>query len=491
MTRAQNLTLGSQAVSRTKPRKKCLPQGILSAAMAALLAFSLGSAGPAQADDLEDRKAALDQEIQQIESSLEFLNADIVEAVKELKQHQSRLPAAQQKLSEAEGRVDAATNKVAALAQRVDLALQTKDKINQQLASDAEELEETKKVIGQIATQAYKQGGVPSNLSLFFGSDGDANLASTIDLADQALRSQNAALDKLAQQNATNVNSRARLEAVEEEIRDLKAQAEEALAAEQVARDEAAAEKQKVDQLIAETSALSDSLQAKKPQIEQELAKTEQAQNQVLSQIKERQERLRREAAEKARREAEERRKAQEAWEREQARIKAAQQAARNSGQPVPQLVPRVPPPPPASQAPSSFGLINPVNGPITSGYGWRPTPAGTMDFYGTGGYMHSGIDYGSACGTPIYAPAAGTVARADSTVWGGGNSVTMSHGVVGGNALDTNFYHMTRYVVYAGQSVGRGQLIGYVGSTGNSTGCHLHFETIVNGSFVNPMNLL
>ncbi|MET1153695.1 peptidoglycan DD-metalloendopeptidase family protein [Arthrobacter sp.] len=478
-------------MSRSTPRKKCLPQGILSAAMAALLAFSLGSAGPAQADDLDDRKAALEQEIEEIEHSLEFLNGDIVETVKELKEYQSRLPGAQQKLSEAEGRVDAAANNVAALAQRVDLALQTKDKINQQLASDAEELKETKKVIGQIATQAYKQGGVPSNLSLFFGSDGDASLASTIDLADQALRSQNAALNKLSQQNATNVNSQARLEAVEEEIRGLKAQAEEALAAEQTARDEAAAEKQKVDQLISETSALSDSLQARKPEIEQELAKSEQAQQQVLSQIKERQERLRREAEEKARREAEAQRKAQEAWEREQARIKAAQQAARNNGQPVPQIIPKVKPPKPASSSPSSFGLVAPTSGVITSGFGWRSTPPGTIDFFGTGGYLHSGIDYGPGCDAPVFAPAAGTVERADGSVWGGGNSVTISHGWVAGNVLDTNYYHLNKYVVYAGQRVGQGQLIGYVGSTGNSTGCHLHFETILNAEFVNPLNLL
>ncbi|WP_335644707.1 hypothetical protein [Arthrobacter crystallopoietes] len=147
-------------------RKSCLPQGIISAALAAFLAFSLGTAGPVQADQLDDRKEALEQEMAEVEHSLEFLDADIIETVKQLKEYQSQLPAAQQKLAEAQGRVEEAANKVAALAQRVDMALQTKDNINQQLDDDKEELAETREIIGQIATQAYKQGGVPSNLTL-------------------------------------------------------------------------------------------------------------------------------------------------------------------------------------------------------------------------------------------------------------------------------------------------------------------------------------
>ena len=76
---------------------------------------------------------------------------------------------------------------------------------------------------------------------------------------------------------------------------------------------------------------------------------------------------------------------------------------------------------------------------------------------------------------------------------WGGtsGNKVTISHGVVKGKALATNYHHMQRVVVSAGQNVKQGQTIGYVGTTGNSTGCHMHFETIVNGSAVNPLGLL
>ncbi|EMY33991.1 peptidase M23 [Arthrobacter crystallopoietes BAB-32] len=490
MSLEHNNRLGNQAVKRKQPgRKTCLPQGIISAALAAFLVLSVGAAGPVQADELDDRASELKQEVAEVEQSLEFLDADIIKTVTKLKEYQGQLPAAQEKLAAAQGRVAEAAGKVSALAQRVDMALQTKDSITRQLETDEAELEDTKKVIGQIATQAYKQGGVPSNLQLFLGSEGTSAL-DDFGLANQALRSQNAALDRLSQQNATNVNSQARLEAVEQEIRELKAQAEEALAAEQEARDEAAAEKEKVDNLIAETSALSDELQARKPQIQRQLAQVQEEQQQVQAEIAERQERLRREAEERRRKEEAERRAAQAAWEREQARIKAAQQAAASAGRPVPQIVPTVEPPPPASSEPSSFGLRYPVAGSVTSGYGWRATPAGTIDFGGTGGYMHTGIDFGAACGTPVTAPTSGTVATSG---WGGaaGNMVIISHGVVGGNALDTSYFHLTRSIVSAGQTVGQGQVIGYVGTTGNSTGCHLHFETTLNGSLVNPMGLL
>jgi len=66
-----------------------------------------------------------------------------------------------------------------------------------------------------------------------------------------------------------------------------------------------------------------------------------------------------------------------------------------------------------------------------------------------------------------------------------------LSNGVIQGNALTTVFYHNTSVAVSVGQSVSQGQVIAYTGSTGNSTGCHAHFETWLNGSPVNPAGLL
>ncbi|HSO14711.1 MAG TPA: peptidoglycan DD-metalloendopeptidase family protein [Arthrobacter sp.] len=448
----------------------------ISAALALVLAASMGASTPvAFADNLEDQQAALREEAARVQHSLEFVDSRIAQAASDLVLYQGQLPGAQQALLEAQGRVASAVKEAEALAARVDLAQQNKAKITQQLETDQQKIADTKKLIGQIATQAYKSGGVPSNLSLFFGSNNGGSLTDTIDLADQAMRSQNSAMDKLTQQNATNVNSQARLEAVEAEITDLKAKADAALAREQAARDEAEAQKAQVDKLIADTTRLDAELQAAKPGIQTQLASVKAQQDAVAAEIAERDRKLR------------------EAWEAEQRRIAeaaaaAAAAAARAQGQIRPPA-PYVPAPP---GNPSAFGLRSPFNGvSISSGFGWRATPPGTIDFYGQGGYMHTGIDFAAACGTPVYAAAAGTVYSAGWANDGGGNNVKISHGVVQGNSLTTIYYHNVRVAVSPGQQVSQGQLIAYSGTTGNSTGCHSHFETWLNSRAVDPMSLL
>jgi murein DD-endopeptidase MepM/ murein hydrolase activator NlpD len=461
--------------TRPRPPRRA---GIISAVLAVVLAAGLASSTPAAfADELEDKQKALEAEAARVQQSLEFVDSRIAKAAGDLIIYQGQLPGAQQALLEAQGRVAGAVKEVEALSARVDMAQQNKAKITQQLETDKQKIADTKKLIGQIATQAYKSGGVPSNLSLFFGSNNGGSLTETMDLADQAMRSQNAAMDKLSQQNATNVNSEARLQAVEAEIKDLKAKADAALEREKAARDEAAARKDEVDRLIADTTRLDAELQAAKPGIQSQLASVQASQNAVAAEIEERDRKLR------------------EAWEAEQRRLAAeaaaaaaAAAAARN--QPPPPVQPFVPP----VGSPSAFGLRHPFDGsvPITSGFGWRATPPGTIDFYGQGGYLHTGIDFGAACGTPVYAAAAGEVFSSGwNSADGGGWRVKISHGLVEGNTLNTIYYHNSSIVVSNGQRVSQGQLIAYSGNTGNSTGCHAHFETWLNGNAVDPMGLL
>ena len=126
-----------------------------------------------------------------------------------------------------------------------------------------------------------------------------------------------------------------------------------------------------------------------------------------------------------------------------------------------------------------SGGLLQPVPGPVISSYGLRMHPIL--------GYsrMHRGLDFRARYGTPILATADGRVTGAG---WAGGygRQVRLSHS----GGLSTSYSHMSRIAVSPGSSVRRGQVIGYVGSTGLSTGPHLHYEMYRNGATINPRSV-
>ena len=122
----------------------------------------------------------------------------------------------------------------------------------------------------------------------------------------------------------------------------------------------------------------------------------------------------------------------------------------------------------------SGSGMAWPANGSVTSGFGYR------------WGALHAGIDIANGIGTPIRAAKAGTVILAG---WNGGygNAIVIDHG----GGLSTLYGHMTRLRATEGQRVDQGDLIGDMGSTGNSTGSHLHFETRVGGGAQDPTRFL
>ena len=122
----------------------------------------------------------------------------------------------------------------------------------------------------------------------------------------------------------------------------------------------------------------------------------------------------------------------------------------------------------------SASGLAWPVSGTLTSTFGPR------------WGRMHEGIDVAGGSGTPIGAAAAGTVILAGPN-GGYGNLVVVDHG----NGLSTAYAHLSSISVLVGQSVGQGTVVGGMGTTGHSTGVHLHFEVRVNGSPVDPLGYL
>jgi len=128
---------------------------------------------------------------------------------------------------------------------------------------------------------------------------------------------------------------------------------------------------------------------------------------------------------------------------------------------------------------PSDATWLTPVSGGrLTSPFGMRLHPVLKVN------RMHNGIDLACAQGTPIYATRAGKVTKTAYQAGGAGNYVSINHL----DGFSSIYMHMTHYVVSAGQTVSQGQLIGYVGSTGISTGPHLHFGISYAGTYVNPL---
>lgn len=128
----------------------------------------------------------------------------------------------------------------------------------------------------------------------------------------------------------------------------------------------------------------------------------------------------------------------------------------------------------------ASMPSIWPVEGFLTSRFGQRLSPfTGNRD-------THQGLDISARTGTPIIAPAKGTVSFA-GTDGAYGNSIRIQHGA----GISTRYAHMQRYIVKEGQAVSRGMIIGYVGNTGRSTGPHLHYEVLLNGANVNPLRYI
>jgi len=139
----------------------------------------------------------------------------------------------------------------------------------------------------------------------------------------------------------------------------------------------------------------------------------------------------------------------------------------------------------PDQAAPSSGTFFQrPVPGPVTATFGWRKVP-----ILGVSNW-HDGVDFASPCGTPILAAAAGTVTFAGRN-GSLGNYVAINHGWIDGNYWSTGYGHQAKIAVSVGQTVARGQVIGYEGTTGISTGCHVHFNVFKNGTLINGLPLV
>ena len=408
------------------------PLGRALVAGAVVLAVLVSGAG-ASADPRE-RKREVDSSIEELQEALSGTSKELQAAYAALASTQAQIPVAQAALDTAVAAEAAAEQRDAELAVRLEAARTTQQQAQAELDESTAEIERTRTDIGRMAGEVYRSGVASPQLSIALGAQSPDDFATRYTLADTVLRARIGTLTSLGERKAVQANAQARVDAVEVEVTDLKQQAAEALAAAEQARADAAARRTELDGLLAAQQAATAQIAARKAEEETKLAAYEREQAALAAE-------LRRIAAEEARK-------------------------AREAGR--------------SARPPSGNGsLSRPVDGYITSGFGYRIHP-----IYGTR-RLHAGTDFGAPCGTPVRAAAPGSVVSAG---WGGGygNRIIVSHG----SGMATTYNHLSRYAVRGG-SVSRGQVIGYVGTTGSSTGCHLHFEVRINGTPVNPMGYL
>ncbi|MGZ4650477.1 MAG: M23 family metallopeptidase [Kineosporiaceae bacterium] len=407
---------------------------VLGAGVVTASASALTPAG----DPLQNRKSGVDDQIDQVRSTLEGASKDVVAAAVAVRTAQAQLATAQVASATATAALAAAVAHDQQLTANLAVAEAEQAKAERAVAVGVAAQQGTRLEFARMVRETYMGSGL-SGLSVALGADNPEDFADRVALAGVALRSKGNAVDELAVRQADLRARTAKLQAAAAEVGVLKQQSAAAVTARRAAQ-------QAADAARARTAAL----------LAQEQAALKVAQTKV--------------GAERAR---------LDALQQEQAKLQAmlaararAQAAARrqqggDGGAP----------------GPSSGYLSYPANGPVTSPFGLRYHPI--LHIW----RLHSGIDFGIPCGTPVYAAAPGLVISAG---WAGGygNRVVIDHGYVDGVDLATTYNHLTR-IVAGGGHVSRGQLIAYSGTTGLSTGCHLHFETLVNGSYVNPVNWL
>jgi len=382
---------------------------------------------PAQADPSDAGRAS--REVDRAEAVLENATAQARAAALRLEAATRAMPAAQRRVAMSRGAVAAAITAANTAGRRANAARAAYTKIAGHFDAAQEEFSDARRRVDQIAQASY-MGSAFSRINVLVDATGPADIMDRLSLVDQVMRAQQQDVDRLIRTRA----------------------------AARTAQDQAGLAKREAED--AETLAMSKLMTAKDAQ-----AAAVKAQQVLVELSASRMAALREANAQRAGVLARYR-----AAVAEEQRIRAALRGwAVKTGNPGRYRGGR---------------LLMPVHGWKTSDFGNRYDP------YYRVWQLHAGTDIAAPGGTPIHAAAAGTVVQAG---WRGGygNYTCLDHGRLDGVGFQTCYGHQSAILVHIGEYVRRGEVIGRVGSTGASTGYHLHFETRFDGVPRNPLNYL
>ncbi len=403
----------------------------ISASSVVLVVLAVLNVGAVAPDDPREAKRRADAELARTAALLETASAQAQAALIKLSELNVSVTAAKE-LSVAAREAVTAAEKVAATRQsQADAAKATLDAATQKYQAAASRVQLEKERLGRFATVAYQGGGV-AEFNAFIGSSSPKEFMLRAEYARRVSELKKEAVDGFAaaRQEADLLAQKA---GVAQDAAAKKLTAAKAAVAEVArARDDALRNERALSELVVKQH--------------HAVADAEKYRAEVLAQYGEAQRESQRTAAEL------------QAWE-----------AAQNGGGPVLQPGAR---------------LLMPAKGRKSSDFGSRYHPIYHVWM------LHSGMDIAAGNGQPIYAAAAGQVVVAGMR-GGSGNYTCVAHGTYQGKNLSTCYAHQSQILVSVGQRVSAGQLIGRIGTTGTSTGYHLHFEVRLNGTPVNPVDWL
>jgi murein DD-endopeptidase MepM/ murein hydrolase activator NlpD len=505
-------------------------------------AGSAGSVAPAPADDLTDirrqqaaarasatRLAGVDQ---QAAAGLAESSAALQSAARRLAAVEAELTSAREQEAATVEQLVGARAREASVRAAMERTGQATAAAQAAVTATSAEIGRGERALGGLARAAYRSGNLPVLAEVVVGGPDESAVLTARQALGSASRSQDRELARLSALRAEQARQQARLTALGQQLATDRAEAARAVGQVAMLREQAAQRSARTRTLLAAQRTATDTARRTRDADlrEQDVIDLEQARTaQQLRSLSRREDTAlararaaraaavaharavaaaRARAAEQARAQAAEQARAQAA---EQARAEQAdrtrsaasgRRAARRrpalarTVAPRPGPGPRLDPAPRPGPEPAAVPepaptpavgggrLSRPATAPITSPFGMRFHPILRR------WRLHNGIDFGVGCGTPVSAAAEGrVVSSAFST--GYGNRVVVDHGGIDGIPLATTYNHLTRRLVQVGSVVRRGQVVGISGTTGLSTGCHLHFEVLDNGSVVDPMGWL
>jgi murein DD-endopeptidase MepM/ murein hydrolase activator NlpD len=438
---------------RTAPHRIARTAGV-ALLCAVALATTTAEAVPTGSDPGKEKRK-VDAQVEQLRELLDDTNQDLAAAYIALEATKGKLPAARTVLEKAQNAAAAADRANSVAAQELEAAQASEKKAEDKLTSTTKAVASSRTRVAQFAAQIYQEQGF-GQLDMALSSTDPQQFADRIALVDTVMDVQSQTMDRLATEQASLTALEDHLSALRADSAAKKKKAEDALSRAQSARDAAARAKAQLDALAdsqaTQARTVADKLVADKAR----LATMQAEQNRLKRVLVQRAAEARRAAA--ARRAAEAKRKAKT----------PSSSPARSGGS--------------ATRRNGAF-LSAPSSGRISSEFGLRFHPI--YRYW----KLHSGRDYAAPCGSPIRAAANGTIIMAGDG-GGYGNRVVIDHGIVSGAGLATTYNHM-QSIRKRGGRISRGEIVGYIGTTGTSTGCHLHFETLQNGDFVDPRRWL